>query len=323
MMVPQHLVTEVINKHHDSTFAGHGGVSKTKVSLAKAHLFWTNMNHDINTYIKECQTCQSLKGNVSHQHNLSTTHDEAPFKRIVIDYFGPLPTSTSGHQYILVIIDTFTKYVELYPTKSTASQELANIVYNQFIMRHGVTLEIMCDNGNSLGSQFPQQLARFVDIHILYTLPYHPASNGIVERFMKALRTMIMTYTNIKEVKTQWRSSNLRLIRFIYNNMYHHAIKTSPFELVHGRTARTPITTIKEDKLPDMFNNQETPESYFAKELNKRLEITFQHVHQHLDTLYNNSKAVKVFKVDDKVYVFNNRVSTVQETTPESYKQTG
>lgn len=106
MMVPQHLVTEVINKHHDSTFAGHGGVSKTKVSLAKAHLFWTNMNHDINTYIKECQTCQSLKGNVSHQHNLSTTHDEAPFKRIVIDYFGPLPTSTSGHQYILVIIDT-------------------------------------------------------------------------------------------------------------------------------------------------------------------------------------------------------------------------
>ncbi|KAK4520564.1 uncharacterized protein ATC70_006441 [Mucor velutinosus] len=309
IMVPSHLVANLISKHHDSKFAGHGGIAKTKASLVKAHLYWTNMTHDINAYIQKCQICQRIKGHVATKHNMTTTHGTAPFIKVAIDYFGPLPTSSAGHQYVLVVIDTFTKYVELYPTRSTASQELASIMYTQFILRHGVPNEIMCDNGNSLGSQFTQQVARYVDINIVYTPPYHPSSNGIVERFMKTLRTMILSYTDINQISTRW-SSNLRIIRFVYNNMYHHSIKTSPFELVHGRTARTPLSTIIPEKLPDSYNEQDTPESHFAKQLQIKLQVTFEHVHKHLEKIYDNQKLTPQFEINDKVYIFNNRIST-------------
>lgn len=173
------------------------------------------MTTDINNYIKKCQVCQRIKGNVSRPHNLTTTHGDAPFNKVTMNYFGPLPMLIEGYQHILVIIDTFTKYVELYPMKSTASQELATVVYTQFILRHGVPNVIMCDNGNSLGSQFTQQLARYVDIKITYTPPYHPSSNGIVERFIiKTLHTLIMSYANLNEIKSTW-SNNIRLIRFV------------------------------------------------------------------------------------------------------------
>lgn len=71
-------------------------------------------------YINKCTTCQKVKGLKLHQYTTSSTSGNAPFTRIALDDFGPLPRSTQGNTQILVVMDTFTKYVEIHPMHSTS-----------------------------------------------------------------------------------------------------------------------------------------------------------------------------------------------------------
>ncbi|KAL9550036.1 hypothetical protein MBANPS3_004929 [Mucor bainieri] len=124
------------------------------------------------------------------------------------------------------------------------------------------------------------------------------------------LHTMILLYTQHETISKDW-STNLRLIRFVYNNMYHNAIiKTSPFELVHGRKACTPLSSIKPDKIPLKYRDNETPESNFAKQLQDKLKTTFEHIHQHLKKCYEQNTSNDYFQLNAKVYIFNSCTST-------------
>lgn len=158
---------------------------------------------------------------------MSSTSGNYPFHKIAMDYFGPLPTSENNNKYVLVIIDTFTRYVELYPMEGINTMELAKTFYHQFVLRHGMPEVCLQDNGTSFASEFNKQLATFADMEMLFTSPYVASSNGLVERFMKTLRQMILLYSRQEEIKTTW-DVDLRLVRFVYNNMHHTAIRSSP-----------------------------------------------------------------------------------------------
>ena len=57
--------------------------------------------------------------------------------RIAIDTIGPLPESAEGHKYILTIIDTFSRFIELIPLKSTLAETTADAQI-QIIGRYGI-----------------------------------------------------------------------------------------------------------------------------------------------------------------------------------------
>ncbi|GAN05320.1 conserved hypothetical protein, partial [Mucor ambiguus] len=276
-VVPSHLIPTILDLHHDSKFAGHGGITKTKQSIANANLWWNRIDEDIKLHIQKCDICQHIKGHKHNNYQQQPTAGTQPFHKIAMDHFGPLPGTPNGYKYILVIIDTFTKYVEIYPSKTTNAMELANLVYNSYILRHGVPHIIISDNGPPFGSGFMHELAKYTGIEIHHTPPHHPQSNGIVERYMSTLRQMLLIYANDRSIVGQW-DQHLRIVRFVYNTMYHHSTSYSPFELTHGRHARTPLTSIAEQHSPAKYNDQHTPQSKFAADLKARLDIAFQTV---------------------------------------------
>lgn len=102
----------------------------------------------------------------------------------------------------------------------------------------------MCDNGPPLVSEFVQELAKFMDIKIYFTPLNFPSASGLVEKFMKTLRTIILSYVQQDIIVQQWDSKS-QIIRFIYNNLRHLSTGFSPFELVHGRVARSPLSIMK------------------------------------------------------------------------------
>ena len=51
---------------------------------------------------------------------------------------GPLPTSSQGNKYILVVTDLFTKWVEAFPLKDTTATTLATTMLNEVICRYSV-----------------------------------------------------------------------------------------------------------------------------------------------------------------------------------------
>lgn len=302
-VVPSQLTQTVIKEFHDKQFAGHCGINKTIKAISK-QFWWENMKQEVGDYIKKCNICQKVKGDRSHQYNTSNTAGEKPFQKIAIDYFGPLPMSEKGNVHILVIIDTFTKYVEIYPMKSILTSELAKVLYYNYILRHGIPDEIISDNGAPFNSEFLQQLNQYLNIKISFTPPNHPSSNGIVERYMKTLRQMILVYAQKGSIVKQW-DTNLRLIRFVYNNMIHQSTGFSPFELVYGRMSKSINQITQENKDIPLYKGQShTPQSKFASQLKENLEQAFEIVYNNLTSNehyeYNNE-----LKVNDKVLLFN------------------
>ena len=103
---------------------------------------------------------------------------------------GPLPTSTSGNQYVLVIIDHFTKWVELFPLRHIKALNVAKSLL-KFVSRHGIPDQILSDRGTNYQSEIIEHLFDLLDIHKTLTAAYHPQSDELSERFMGPLKDMI------------------------------------------------------------------------------------------------------------------------------------
>ena len=81
---------------------------------------------------------------------------------ISIDYYGPLPTSTSGVKYILIMVDNFTKFVKLYKLKKATTTVTINKI-KLYCEEIGKPVAILTDNGTQFTSQ------RWVTTCLLYT----------------------------------------------------------------------------------------------------------------------------------------------------------
>ena len=72
-----------------------------------------------------------------------------PFERIEVDIKGPLPRTVKKPQYILVIQDAFSKYVELSPLQRQTTDEVCGRL-QEWISRYGLPESIHSDNGSRL-----------------------------------------------------------------------------------------------------------------------------------------------------------------------------
>jgi len=94
---------------------GHEGIFKTYCRL-KCDYYWSNMSHDVKLYVKGCHKCQTYKPQVLNQYteDIPTTPG-LPFSRVGLDLIDPLPTTRRGNNYIIVLVDYLTKWVEAEP----------------------------------------------------------------------------------------------------------------------------------------------------------------------------------------------------------------
>ena len=106
---------------------------------------------DIEKWIRECEQCQ--QSNPVPRAPLGTIKANCPFEKISWDIMGPLPTSSKGKKYILVVTDIFSKWVEAFPLGFTDTETLARVLVNEVICRYGVPSVLHSDQGANLTSQ--------------------------------------------------------------------------------------------------------------------------------------------------------------------------
>lgn len=112
---------------------------------------------------------------------------ERPFDRIAMDIVGPLPKSTRGYQYILVLCDYATKFPEAIPLRTITASAVAERLIDA---RYGIPGEIQTDQGTNFTSQLLKELYRLLGVQAIRTTPYHPKTDGLVERFNKTLKDL-------------------------------------------------------------------------------------------------------------------------------------
>lgn len=116
--VPEQLEKMVIQTHHDGL--AHLGVDKCYEYLKNTYWF-PKMKSKIKAHINNCLKCIQFSlpsGKVEGVlHNIPK--GEVPFEVILIDHLGLLPCTFTKKKHILVVVDGFTKFVELYAVKNT------------------------------------------------------------------------------------------------------------------------------------------------------------------------------------------------------------
>ena len=159
-----------------------------------------------------------------------------------MDIVGPLPKSKSGNRLLLVICDYATRYPEAIPLKRIDAEHIEEKLVQVFA-RVGVPQEILTDQGSNFTSQLLAELYQLLHIHPIRTTPYHPQTDGLVERFNQTLKTMLRKVAT-KEVR-DW-DKLIPYILFAYREVPQASTGFLPFELLYGRNVRGPLDVLRE-----------------------------------------------------------------------------
>ena len=132
---------------------------------------------------------------------------QARFMQVHIDLVGPM-TPSQGYKYCLTRIDRFSRWLEVIPIKDIKADTVAQAFYASWISRFG-SPEIICtDQGSQFDSELFQSFMQILGCKRNRTTSYHPAANGLIERWHRSLKSAILchiTEDSGNEVFDRWR----------------------------------------------------------------------------------------------------------------------
>ena len=233
----------VLKLAHTVPLAGHLGQRKTLRRVLQ-RFYWPRVCHDVVEYCRACGRCQRTSGKRKRDRaqlvNLPII--EEPFKRIAMDIVGPLERTHAGNRYILVVCDYATRYPEAMALKSIDAESVA-VKLVELMSRVGIPEEILTDQGSNFMSQLLAETYRMLGVHPIRTSPYHPQTDGLVERFNGTLKKMLKRCAG--EDPRDW-DALLPYLLFAYREVPQESTGFSPFELLYGRAVRGPLDVLRE-----------------------------------------------------------------------------
>ncbi|KAM7313255.1 uncharacterized protein ISCGN_003132 [Ixodes scapularis] len=301
LVVPQKYRSDLLELCHGSSWSGHLGIKKTKDRLLQEY-YWPGCFRDAENFVRSCDTCQRI----------GKPHDKKkapmrlvplitePFRRLVIDTVGPLPTSKSGYRYVLTLLCPATKFPEACPLKELSSAEIVDALLSVFA-RIGFPAEIQSDQGSVFTSALTGTFLEKCGIRVVHSSVYHPQSNSVEKWhsvFKRVLRALIF------EQKTDWEAC-LPATMFALRTVPHEATGFSPAELVYGRSLRSPLRMLRESW--EGHGEDPTVVEYVLKLLDRLyetqevVEANMQRAQLKAKLYYDKGARSRKFEVGDQV----------------------
>jgi transposase InsO family protein len=237
LVVPRNLQKNVMELYHDTR--GHPGSIRTRDTIF-LHYWWPQMTKEIDTHCKSCIACARRKskgatGAVDIQHYNAP---DTPWARTHMDLTGPIHTSKTGYNYILVVKDALTRYVETVPLKTKTKEEIAEALVKEIICRYGGFRHLISDNGKEFDNKLMTQITHLLGIKHTTTTPYNPRANGLAENHMRILKDSLSMYC--QENQDDW-DTHLRGVTMAYNTTVNSQTGFTPHYMMFGREATLPM----------------------------------------------------------------------------------
>jgi transposase InsO family protein len=236
LCVPKPARAAVLRECHDNPTAGHLGIAKTTARLALRY-YWPGMFPETAQYVRNCPSCLRYK---TPQQQLPgkmyPTPNRQPWETVRTDLVSPLPRSSRGNCYVVVMQDRFTKWVQCRAVRKATARAVTQALYEEVITRFGCPVTVISDNGTQYsGGTFRTLLQELGIVHRL-TPPYTPQANP-VETTNKTLKIMVAQFCKADQKK--W-DARLPEMMFALNTSRYESTRYTPALLNFGRELVAP-----------------------------------------------------------------------------------
>ena len=300
LVIPRHLIPDVLEALHDAPTAGHLGTTKTAAKI-RERFYWPGLQTDVENWCRQCPKCVTKKPPMrAARAPLVSSYAGYPLERMAVDILGPLPVTQEGNKFIMVVSDYFTKWTEAYPIPNQEAETVAKKLVDEFVCRFGAPEIIHSDQGRNFESKLVKEMCTLLGVRKTRTTPYHPQSDGQVERFNRTLTSMLSNY--VAENHRDW-DIHLSKVLMAYRSSEHETTKCTPYYLMFGREVRLPVD-IMFGRCPE--EPAETTE--YVVHLRNALEQAHEKARQHLKAAQRRQKDYYDLRVFGEPYVAGDRV---------------
>ena len=296
-LAPYHIQSTLLQLAHDSLSSGHLGPEKT-LKRIQQDWFWPGMKDDVYNYCRSCHVC--LKSNYPSNKKPAPLEPMPPAirfnQRVHLDLLGPLPRS-EGNQYVLVMSDAFSSWVELTGIPDKQTTTVSNAFIRTWVAAHSLPERINTDKGKEFDSKIFAEMAAKLGIKHSFSSSGHPRSNGQVEAVNKDLIKYIRKFI---ETNDQW-SDLLPNVKLAMNTAPHTSKKYSPFFATYARRPNLatmlmcPTRNYSDEEISQRLTNL----ANITKDIQKHQSAAFEQQKQEFDKRARQ----RTFQPGDLVYV--------------------
>ena len=193
IVLPTDFRQRAIHAHHLSSYGGHFGLAKTFARLALRY-WWFRQRSTVRAFLARC-TFFMASTQFSKPWRWLSLPIGTPFEIVAADIFGPHKPTARGRIHILVLIDHHTRLVELIALSEPTAALVAEAIFEHWV-RWGTMQALVTDNGRQFTARLLQQLTAIYGIKHIYSSPYSPRGNSVVESYSRLGTSGYSSYRN-------------------------------------------------------------------------------------------------------------------------------
>jgi transposase InsO family protein len=291
----EELRSLLISEFHDPKYAGHFGMSRTRVAFGRM-FWWKSLAGDVVKYVSTCVVCQRNKARRHKPYGLlQTLHvPEKPWHMVTFDFIVKLPKTSRGNDSICVFVDKLTKLVHFVACKEGVSaKEFAELYVDHVVRFHGLSREFITDRDSCFTSAFWQEVTVLLGTRTVMSSSFHPQTDGQTKRVNQTLETYLRHFVSVGV--NAW-DTLLSRAEFAHNAAINETNRAAPFVLTYGYRPRTPVGEVVEVVHPTSAAFIERLQSSLS--LARKLLIAAQ---QRQKARADKRRVDRVYKVGDQV----------------------
>ena len=299
LLLPASQVDRVIRNAHSNAISGHFKLART-IERCLSEYYWLSMSSDVAKFIQRCHQC-SITSDPKARQTRSELHpwpQSFQFNnRVHVDLIGPLKSVTQNH-HIVVLSDSFSKWIELVPAPNKEAKTIAEIILNEWILRHGPPDTFVSDGGREFDNKILKYLLELMRSRLHINSPLRPQANGQVERVNRSIRAYLTIF--VREDTLDWETY-LPSLRYAHNTSINRSTCHTPFYLLYTHDPTLPWT-LTQPTLPTGPNW--ASERYQAMIWARNLVLeNNEEARQAYKAYYDKSVKDRPFKIGDRVLV--------------------
>ena len=304
IVVPAGIDITIIKNIHASKSNGHLAFERT-LHKVNSNFLIEKAYSKVKSIIKSCELCQKYNG-VKHSMVPIRKYPlpSKPFERVAMDFLGPLKTTNNNNRYILVVTDYLTRFSVMYALPDRTADQVTKSI-KSFIALHDVPAVIISDNAAEFVGNLLKNLCISHNINKIEVSPFHPQSNGLVER-INAKIIRIMKIFCAEQETMDWDLFLDDICATINSSLNSTVGDTPHFALFHFD--RRDLFTGKTFVNDDVFYSYDD----YHRSIEYKGFLIRQYIKNHMDLQINafiekanKGRKVRQLNVGDRVYIKN------------------